>query len=123
MYTILRNSRITLNYHIGVAERHANNLRLFEATGVGTLLLTDYKEDLHEMFEPGKEVAVYRTPAECVDIARYYLEHEQEREVIARAGQQRTLRDHTYRLRMHELAALFERCLNTNAVAAPQYLC
>ena len=108
MYCILRNSRITLNYHIDLAENYANNLRLFEATGVGTLLLTDKKCNLHELFEPGKEVAVYSTPEECVELARYYLDHESERETIASAGQSRTLRDHTYKLRMYELSALFE---------------
>src|SRR5262249_16076397 len=43
MYRILRDSRITLNHHIGIAENYANNMRLFEATGVGTMLLTDHK--------------------------------------------------------------------------------
>jgi hypothetical protein len=122
MYAVLRNSKITLNYHIGLADHYANNLRLFEATGVGAMLLTDEKHNLHEMFEPGKEVVVYRTPEECADMARYYLVHDEEREAIARAGQQRTLRDHTYRLRMKELASLFERCLRTN-VGASRHIC
>lgn len=122
MYVVLQNSRITLNYHIGLAEDYANNLRLFEATGVGTMLLTDHKRNLHEMFEPGKEVAVYRTPDECAEMARYYVDHEQERAAVAKAGQQRTLRDHTYKLRMVELSALFERSLTTNA-GASRYIC
>ena len=103
MYRILRGSQITLNHHIDMAESYANNLRLFEATGVGTLLITDWKENLHEMFEPGKEVVAYRSPEECVELIQYYLEHDEEREVIARAGQQRTLREHTYHHRMQEL--------------------
>ena len=41
--------------------------RLFEATGVGTLLVTDWKKNLHEMFEPGKEVIVYHSPEECAE--------------------------------------------------------
>ena len=57
---------MTLNHHIDVAEAYAGNLRLFEATGVGTLLVTDWKKNLHEMFEAGKEVVTYRTPEECV---------------------------------------------------------
>jgi spore maturation protein CgeB len=111
MYAILQKSRITLNFHIDVAEQYANNLRLYEATGVGTLLLTDYKQNLCDMFEPGKEVATYRTPEECVEKARYYLDHEKERTAMAGAGQQRTLHDHTYARRMEELSTLFERCL------------
>jgi spore maturation protein CgeB len=96
MYQTLFNSKITINHQIGMAESYANNCRLFEATGVGTLLVTDWKKNLHEMFEPGKEVVSYRIPEECVEKIQYYLKHEDEREEIARAGQQRTLRDHTY---------------------------
>jgi len=103
MYQILRNSKMTLNHHISVAESYANNMRLFEATGVGPLLITDWKVNLHEMFEPGKEVVAYRTPEECVELIQYYLEHDAEREAIAYAGQQRTLREHSYYKRMEEL--------------------
>lgn len=105
MYQILRKSKITLNHHGDIAP-YANNMRLYEATGTGTLLVTDWKENLHEMFEPGKEVVAYRTPEECVDLVKYYLDHDEESEVIAHAGQQRTLREHTYYERMQELMAI-----------------
>ena len=45
-----------------MAKSYANNMRLYEATGVGALLVTDWKENLGEMFEPGKEVVAYRSP-------------------------------------------------------------
>lgn len=106
MYRILQNSKITLNHHGRWASCYANNLRLYEATGVGTLLVTDWKVNLHEMFEPGKEVVTYRTPEECVELVQYYLSHDVERESIAKAGQQRTLREHTYYQRMQELIAI-----------------
>lgn len=108
MYRVLAESRITLNRHIDVAGRFANNMRLFEATGVGTMLLTDWKENLSDMFEPEKEVVVYRTPQECAEHIRYYLKHDDHRESIARAGQQRTLREHTYLQRMEELVRILE---------------
>src|SRR6185295_16821499 len=62
MFQILHDSRITLNHHIGIAEHYANNMRLFEATGAGAMLITDVKTNLHEMFEAGKEVIAYRSP-------------------------------------------------------------
>ena len=111
MYRIFHRSKMTLNHHIGIAESYANNMRLFEATGVGTLLVTDWKENLHEMFEPGKEAVAYRTPEECVELIRYYLEYDDEREAIARAGQQRTLREHTYYHRMQEFLDIVRRYL------------
>jgi hypothetical protein len=109
MYQILRDSRVTLNHHIGVAEQYANNMRLYEATGAGALLVTDWKQNLQEMFEPGKEVITYRSPIECAELIEYYLGHETERASIARAGQQRTLREHTYERRMQELVEIVSR--------------
>ena len=108
MYGLLARSRISLNHHIDVAGNHANNLRLFEATGMGSLLVTDHKSDLHQMFEPGTEVVTFKDAPECVERVRYYLEHEDERAAIARAGQQRTLRDHRLKDRIAELVRAIE---------------
>jgi len=110
MYQVICKSVMTLNTH-GDKVAYAANMRLFETTGVGTLLITDWKENLHEMFEPGKEVVAYRTPEECAELIQYYLEHNDEREAIARAGQERTLREHTYYRRMQELAASVSKYL------------
>jgi len=111
MYEILHKSRMTLNHHIDVACDYAGNGRLFEATGTGTLLVTDWKINLHKMFEPGKEVVSYRSPEECAEMVQYYLEHDEERAAIAHAGQQRTLRDHTYYQRMQEFEAIVKKYL------------
>ena len=46
MYRALARSKITINRHINVAENNANNMRLFEATGTGSLLITDRKDNL-----------------------------------------------------------------------------
>jgi spore maturation protein CgeB len=112
MYRALARSRVTLNRHINVAENFANNMRLFEATGVGTLLITDQKDNLHELFEIGKEVVAYNSQKEAVELIRHYLAHPDEAEAIAKAGQARTLREHTYERRMHELVPILERHLS-----------
>ncbi len=111
MYRILSRSKIALNHHIAIAGPYANNMRLYEATGMGALLLTDWKENLHEIFEPGREVAAYRSHDECLEMIRYYLDHDAERSAIASAGQERTMREHTYSRRMEELAAILGRYL------------
>jgi len=103
MYSILKRSKITLNHHINISRDYANNMRLYEATGMGTFLITDWKKNLSDIFEPDKEVITYKTQEECVEKIRYYLENDKEREAIARAGQERTLKEHTYYNRMQEL--------------------
>lgn len=111
MYRALARSRITLNRHINVAENNANNMRLYEATGVGAMLLTDRKDNLQDLFEIGREVVAYSSKEEAAELVRYYLEHPQEAEQIAKAGQARTLREHTYAHRMQELVPILNRYL------------
>jgi spore maturation protein CgeB len=94
-----------VNRHIDAAEGHANNMRLYEATGSGALLLTDRGSNLHELFEPGREVVVYEGASDLADKAAHYLAHDDERRAIAAAGQARTLSDHTYARRMEQLAS------------------
>jgi spore maturation protein CgeB len=112
MYRTLARSKITINRHIDVAENNANNMRLFEATGVGSLLLTDRKDNLGELFEIGKEVVAYSSQEEAVDLINYYLAHPEEAQNIAAAGQARTLKEHTYALRMQELVPLLQHHLS-----------
>jgi hypothetical protein len=111
MYRVLAESELTLNRHVDVAEGYANNMRLYEATGMGTMLLTDRKSNLGDLFEIGKEVAAYDSAEEAVELIRHYASHADERDAIARAGQARTLRDHTYERRMLELRDILTRYL------------
>jgi spore maturation protein CgeB len=108
MFRILRGARIALNRHIGAAGSNANNMRLYEATGVGTMLITDARENLAELFEPGREVVTYTSENDLVKRVLHYLAHDDERRIVARAGQERTVREHGYDVRMRELAEILE---------------
>ena len=114
MFNVLARSRITVNKHIGIAEQYANNMRLYEATGMGALLITDRQVNLADMFEPGKEVVCYSDAKECVELIDYYSRNEAQRAQIAAAGQARTLKDHSYLIRTSELAVAFQRLLSEN---------
>jgi spore maturation protein CgeB len=112
MFQTLRRSVVALNSHIDVAGNSAANIRLFEATGVGSCLLTDSKPNLSELFEPDREVVAYRSAEECVEKARWLLDHPKARDEIAARGQQRTLREHTYRQRAAVLDEIIRAELN-----------
>ncbi len=111
MYNILYNAKISINRHIDAAENYANNMRLYESTGVGTMLITDLKDNLNELFEIGKEIETYSSKEELAEKIKYYLTHEKERKRIAQAGQQRTLKDHTYKIRTKELIKILNKYL------------
>ena len=103
MYETLRRSKITLNSHIDMTGREAGNMRLFEATGVGAFLLTDFKDNLATLFAPDREVVAWRSIDDCLAAIDRYLAGDDARAAIARAGQARTLAQHTYRHRAAEI--------------------
>lgn len=105
-------SQITLNRHIDVAENNANNMRLFEATGCGALLITDYKDNLNSLFEIGKEVVAYRSVEEAISLIGYYRDNPEKAREIAKAGQTRTLAEHSYTSRMRDTARWLSQLLN-----------
>ncbi len=96
MYDVLLRSKATLNRHISISENFANNMRMFEATGAGSLLITDLKSNLGEYFKIGTEVLAYETFDEAADLVKWSLVNEEKASEIAAAGQKRTLSDHTY---------------------------
>jgi hypothetical protein len=108
MYQVLRRSRITLNSHIDLAGKEAGNMRLFEATGVGTFLLTDFKDNLDTLFAPDREVATWRNIGDCLTAIDRYIGDDKGRAAIARAGQARTIAQHTYGHRTREILGLID---------------
>ncbi len=99
------------------------NLRLFEGTACGALLLTDSRANgIEQLFDLGHEVIVYDNDNDLLEKVNYYLAHEDERSQIAGAGQQRCLRDHTYTRRAEQLlsylSAPIARCAPMRAASA-----
>ena len=114
MYQALRRSRITLNSHIDMAGREAGNMRLFEATGVGAFLLTDFKDNLHTLFAPEREVAAWRSVDDCLAAIDRHLADDDTRTTIAQAGQARTMAQHTYRHRAAEILGFIDGVRNAS---------
>ena len=112
MYDILRRSRITLNYHIDLAEDWANNMRLYEATGMGTLLLTDAKRNLSEIFVPDEQIVAYESPEHCAAQIKRLLGDESRLDRIAAAGQVQAIEVQNYFGRTAEISTLCDRLRN-----------
>lgn len=112
MYRTLLRSRITFNAHIDMALGNRVNMRMYEATGMGTLLLTD-KSDHSDIdyFVDGKEIVTYTSVQEAIEKVNYYLEHETERNVIAKAGQKRTLEQYNFGNNINIMLSYFNKYL------------
>ena len=105
MYRLCARSRVSVNVHGDTKPGYVDNIRLFEATGMGSCLLTDGGRNLPDLFEPDREVATYAGVEECMEKIRYLLDHETVRREMAAAGQKRTLRDHTVARRCEQIDA------------------
>jgi spore maturation protein CgeB len=110
---IVRESVVSLNF--GDSGLHVRGLRLyrsrqikarvFEVPGAGGFLLTQAADGLERFYHDGNEITVFGDANELAAKIRYYLEHLDERDRIAIAGHERTVRDHTYTRRFEELLA------------------
>jgi spore maturation protein CgeB len=107
MLNLLANSDVCFNIHGEIAKKCAGNIRLFEATGVGSCLVTDMKDNMSELFEIDKEVVTYRSMDECQEKISWLINNPLEAKKIALAGQKRTLKDHTVEKRVEEVNSIF----------------
>ena len=108
MYRVLLRSQITLNRHIDVAEGFANNMRLFEATGCGALLLTDKATNLREYFSDD-EVLSYSGPEHARELVNWARREPTQAREMADRAQRRTLKEHSYFRRMEDLSRSLHR--------------
>ena len=102
-YKTLQNYAINLNIHAEVAASGAGNQRMFEVTGVGSCLITDYRDENVLLFEEGKEIVVFRNEDELVDKVKFLLQHPDVADKIGEEGQKRTIKDHNYRNKAHSM--------------------
>lgn len=95
-------SKINLNIS-RVQFKSAINQRPFDISCAGRFILTDYRRDLGELFDLGREMICFRDKKELRDLAEYFLRHPEERREIAKKAQKRTLGEHTYLHRIERL--------------------
>jgi spore maturation protein CgeB len=77
--------------------------RNFEIPGCRGFLLTSDADNLSDYYQDGKEIVVYKDINDMIEKIKYYLKNDREREEIALAGYERTLKDHTYEKRFQEI--------------------
>jgi len=89
-------TKIGLNMHLSDSPRETGNMRMYEVPAHGMMLLCDKAGlNAHErIFEPDTEAVYYDSTADAIEKAEYYLNHDEEREKIARAGFARAHRDY-----------------------------
>jgi len=97
------NAKIILNAHY--VKGITPNMRCFEAPASGTMMLSDTGKGLEECFKAGKEFVPYDTEKEAKQLIAKYLEEEEERIKIGKAGYERVISDH---LLINRLERMFD---------------
>jgi spore maturation protein CgeB len=102
-------SRVNLNI-TSAQMKTGLNQRVFDVPAAGAFLLTDWRGQLEEAFEPGREVVAYRSPEEARGLAAWYAapEHDRAREKVVRAARRRVRGEHLYRHRLAKILAALE---------------
>lgn len=102
MPKIFHLSKINLNF-TSKPIRTGIPLRLWDILGAGGFALTNYQSEIPEYFEVGKDLDIYASEQELVEKIKYYLEHEEEREEIARNGYQKAKENYSLELRVKQI--------------------
>lgn len=79
------------------------NQRIFDVPACNAMVITDYRNQIDQAFEVGRELVCYTHPEEALDLARFYIRHDRERAEISARGRERVLARHTYRHRLRDL--------------------
>ncbi len=96
LFMTILNYNSVFNVHGNIANEEAANMRMYEVTGMGRCLLTDWKPNMEFFFKDGEEVLTYKTVEECIEKIQWIIANPEKALEIGKAGQERTLRDHTY---------------------------
>jgi hypothetical protein len=104
MVWLYNKSKVVLN----VSRVGELNWRVFEVLGCGRLLLTDRNAEVGELFNDKEHLVMYSSKDELVELAKYYIEHDYEREKIAERGYMECHKNHTLD---HRVKTVLERTI------------
>lgn len=105
MPVLFKSCKINLNSSLRAAQS-AISLRALDVLGCGGFLLSNAQPELMEYFEDKKEVVLFHSTEEAIDLANYYLTHDEERKRIAVAGLERVRKDFRYDRKIKEMLKL-----------------
>lgn len=111
MLKILSASKICFNIH-GDFVFYGGNLRLFESAGSGVFQVVDDLPGIHKWFDVGSNMVTYTDIDDLRTRVRYYLDHDAEREAVARASQAHVYAHHTYLQRVAAIENLLDPLLS-----------
>lgn len=103
-YGVMAGAHASINLH---SDQDGFTMRTFESSGVGALQLVD-REDVWHHYEPGREVLVFSSAEEAVELVQRAVWEPRWAGSIRDAGRARTLAAHTFDHRVAALETLWQ---------------
>lgn len=99
-------AHITLGIQFDDTSPTQTSCRPFEALSCGAFHLAPYTEATAALFTHGEHLVLSHKEEQTLELARYYLDHPQQRARIAQSGRRYVVRHHNYRERARQLMAM-----------------
>ncbi len=112
---VYSSAKIVLGIHCDDTSKTQTSMRTFEVLGCGAFYLTQYTPAHENLFKYGKHLVWSKSAAETVKLVDYYLKNEEERQKIARQGQKKVYREHTYLHRARHVLETIKPYLETRS--------
>ena len=95
MLMLLNQCKLVFNGHSTHTGVNSVNMRLFEASGMGTCQLVDARSIISEYFEPGKEIVTYSSRSEALSKSKELINNPSLCAKIGKSAQAKTLKNFT----------------------------
>lgn len=110
LFKVFNRSKIILNTHSNITGQYKGNMRVYEALGSGSFMLSDegiYPENL----KPGDDFITYSNNKDMIQKINYYLKNDKEREEIALNGHKKISEHYTTKIGSDKLEIIFGKYL------------
>ena len=94
----------------------AVNQRIFDCPAAGGFVLTDWREQMDDLFTKD-EMVCYHAPEEIPDLVSYYLKHPNECKAFAKRARKRVLDCHTWEQRLKSMLKTMREIFQTPSKA------
>ncbi len=92
--------------------KNAVNQRVFDVPVSNAFIITDWRKQMDNLLESGKEIISYKEKEEVPELVRYYLRNENARNKIIEAGRKRILAEHTWEKRLLKVIDIMTKRYN-----------
>lgn len=77
--------------------------RVFDIMSVGGFVISNYQEEIPQLFEEDKEIVTFKSPEELIEKIDYYLAHDEERIRIGINGYKKVKQCYTYEHQLNKI--------------------